>query len=41
VLRGLPAAGAAVVVAGQQRLQKAGPDGIPVRVVDVAAPEAR
>ena len=41
VLRGLPAAGAAVVVAGQQRLQKGGPDGIPVRVVDVAVPEAR
>ena len=41
VLSGLPAAGAAVVVAGQQRLQRGGPDGIPVRVVDLAAPEAR
>lgn len=41
VLRGLPTAGAAVVVAGQQRLQKGGQDGTPVRVVDLAAPEAR
>ena len=40
IVKGL-SEGDTVVVAGQQRLQRGGPDGVPVRVVDLAAPEAR